>query len=91
MHVHLDVLFIGQSGHTIYQIEAEYLSYRMVPVILLLVKGIKIYVLKRTQIVIFSHHFLNVDSSFSISDRLLKLSVAVIVMMMEGTVSQIFI
>ena len=50
-------LCINQSGHNIYQIEAEYLSYRMVPVILLLVKEFKIYVLKRTKIVIFSHQF----------------------------------
>ena len=34
--------------------------------------------------------FLNVDSSFNISDRLLKFSVVIIDMLMEGTVSQIF-
>ena len=40
-----------------YQIKAEYLSYRMVPVILLLVKEFKIYVLKSTKIIIFSNHY----------------------------------
>ena len=33
--------------------------------------------------------FLNVDSSFTIKDRLLKVSVVIIDMLMEGTVSQI--
>ena len=61
----------------------------MVPVISLLVKEFKIYVLKSTKIVIFFHHFLNVDSSFIISDRLLKCSMVIIDMMMKGTVSQI--
>ena len=66
MHVHLVLrffliswLFINQSGHSIYLIKAEYLSYRMVPVILLLVKEFKIYVLKRTKIYIsFQSSFL---------------------------------
>ena len=40
-----------------YQIKAEYVSYRMVPVVVLLVKEFKIYVSKRTKIVIFSHNF----------------------------------
>ena len=60
VHVHLVLHFllcINQSGHNIYQIEAEYLSYRMVPVMLLLVKEFKVYVLKRTEIDIFSHQF----------------------------------
>ena len=52
-------LFISQYGHTIYQIKAEYLNYRMVPVILLLVKEFKIYVSRSTKIVIFFHHFLS--------------------------------
>ena len=81
-------LLISQSGHTIYQIKAEYLNYRMVPVISLY-HYIIIYVLKSTKVVIFSHHFVNVDSSFIIPDRLLKLSMVIIDMMMEGTVSQI--
>ena len=46
----------------IYKIKAEYLSYRLVPVILLLPKEFKIYVLKRGKKDIFS----NVDSSFKI-------------------------
>ena len=62
----------------------------MVPVMLLLVKEPKIYVIKKTNIDIFSIIFMNVESSFNIQDRLLKLSVTVIDMMMEGTVSQIF-
>ena len=62
----------------------------MVPVLLLLVKELKIYVLKRTEIVIFPIVFLNVDSSFNILDRLLKFSVVIIDMLMEGTVSPIF-
>ena len=33
---------------------------------------------------------LNVDSSFNIKDRLLKLHVVVLGIMMEGTLSQIF-
>ena len=62
----------------------------MVPVILLLVKEFKIYVLKSTKIVIFSHHFFNVDSSFIIKDRLLKFSMVIIDILMEGNVSQTF-
>ena len=50
-------LFIGQSRHNIYQIKAECLSCRMVPAILLLMKEFKIYVIKRTKIYIFVHHF----------------------------------
>ena len=83
-------LFISQSGHTIYQIKAGYLNYRMVPVILLLVKGFKIFVLKSTKIVIFCHHFLIVDSSFIISDRLFKISMVITDMPIEGSVFQIF-
>ena len=59
-------LSINQFGHTIYQIKAESLSYRMVPVILLLVKEFKIYVLKRTKNDIFPIIFLNVDISINI-------------------------
>ena len=61
----------------------------MIPVILLLVREFKIYALKRTKIVIFFHHFFNMDSSFNIYDRLLKLSVNIIDVLMEGTVSHI--
>ena len=50
-------LFITQSEPTIYQIKAEYLSYQILPVILLLIKEFKIYVLKRMKIVIFFHNF----------------------------------
>ena len=59
-------LFISHSGHTIYQIKAEYLRYRMVPVTLLLVKEFKLYVFKKTKIDISFHILLNVDSSFKI-------------------------
>ena len=41
---------------------------------LLLVKGFKIYVLKSTKNLIFSLHFLNVDSSFTMKNRILKFS-----------------
>ena len=50
-------LFFSQYRHTIYQIRARYLSYRMVPVISILVKGFKIYVLKRAKFDIFFHTF----------------------------------
>ena len=54
------------------------------PVILLLVKEIKIYVLKRTKIYFFkSIIILNVDSSLNIYDRLLKSSVVIIDMIMD--------
>ena len=59
-------LCISQSGHNIYQIKAEYLSYRMITVIVLLVKEFKIYVLKRTKIGIFPIIFFNVESLFNI-------------------------
>ena len=62
----------------------------MVSVLLLLVKDFKIYVLKRTKIDIFPIIFLNVDSSFNILNRVLRLSVVITNMLMEGTVSQIF-
>ena len=48
---------MSQSGHTINQIKAEYLGYRMVPCISLLVKEFKIHDMKRTKIDIFSYHF----------------------------------
>ena len=48
------------------------------------------HVLKSTKIPIFPFHFLNVDSSFNIKDTLLKLFVAVLDMIMEGTQSQNF-
>ena len=63
----------------------------MVSSILLLVKEFKIYVHKSTQNSIFSLICLNVSSSFNIKDRLLKFSVLVLDMIMEGTVSQIFL
>ena len=58
--------------------------------ILLLVKEFKIYVLKSTKIPIIFFHFLNVDSSFDIENRLLKFFVVVYGIIMEGTMSQIF-
>ena len=61
----------------------------MVSFILLLVKNFKIYVLNSKKIVIFSIIFLNVDSSFNISDRLLKSSVGIVDILLEGTVSRI--
>ena len=48
------------------------------------------YVLKRTQTIIFSIIFLNVDNSINIENRLLKFSVVIIDVLMEGNVSQIF-
>ena len=63
----------------------------MIPVILLLVKEFKIYVLKRTKIGILSPHFLNVDSSFNFKDRLLKFSVVIFDMLMEGKCLRFFI
>ena len=52
-----DILSIHQSiWNTIYQIKAEYLSYRMIPVIVSSLKEFKIYVSKRTKIVIFPHN-----------------------------------
>ena len=45
-----------QSGHNIYQMKAAYVSYRRVLSMLLLVKGFKRYVLKNTNIPIFSWH-----------------------------------
>ena len=50
-------LSVSQSGHTIYQIKAKYLSYCMVLIILLLVKTFKIYVLNSGTFSIFVHHF----------------------------------
>ena len=46
-------LFINASGHEIYQTKAEYLTYWMVSVILLLVMGLHICVLKSTKQIIF--------------------------------------
>ena len=65
----------------------------MVPVILLLLKEFKIYVLKRTKIDIFPIIFLNVDRSFNISDRLLKFSLVIIgyTMKTKQTKFEIFI
>ena len=62
----------------------------MVPAILLLMNEFKIYVIKRTKIYIFSHHLLNVHSSFNVQDRLLQFSLCFIDILMEGTMSQIF-
>ena len=53
--------------------------------------GFKKYVLKSINIPIFSVIFLNLDSSFDMKDRTLKLSVVVLGIIMEGTVSQIFL
>ena len=54
-----------------------------------MVKEFKIYVLKRTKNPIFSLYFFYVDFSFNIQKRVLKFSVAVIGIIMEGTMSQI--
>ena len=80
-------LFINQSRRTIYQIEAEYISYCMALIILLLVKELTNYVLKSTKVFIFSHH---VDSSTKIEIRLLKSFVVIIYMIMERTVCKTF-
>ena len=57
-------------------------------VISLLVKKSKIYVINRSQFMIFPSIFFNVDSSFDIKGRLLKLSVVTLDIKMQGTVSQ---
>ena len=64
VYVHLVLRFLWYLSYSsfnldvlLYQIKAEYLSYRIVPVILLLVKAVKKNVLKRTKIVIFFHNF----------------------------------
>ena len=62
----------------------------MVSVILLLVNELKIYISKRTKIDIFPIFFLNVDSSFIIMNRVIRHSEAIIDILTEGTVSQIF-
>ena len=61
----------------------------MISIVSLLVNYFKIYVLKSTKITIFPHSFFNVDISFNIENRLLKLSVVTIDMLMEGTVSHL--
>ena len=50
-------LLITQSGHDAYQIKAEVVSYRTVTFILLLIRNLKIWVAKNTQIIIFCRHF----------------------------------
>ena len=45
---------------------------------------------RRVSSILFPCLFLNVDSSFNIKDRQLKLAVVVLGIMMEGIVSQIF-
>ena len=57
----------------------------MVLVILLLTKELKLYVLKSTKIDIILS---NVGSSFNFFNLLLKFSLVIIDMVMEGTVSQ---
>ena len=54
-----------------------------------MVKEFKIYVLKRTKNLILSFIFLNVDISFNIQNRVLKFSVVVVGIIIEGTLSQI--
>ena len=49
-------LLITQSEHNIYQIEAEYLSYLMISIILLLTRNSKMQVVKNTKILIFHHN-----------------------------------
>ena len=86
----ISLVSINQSGHNIYQMKAEYISYRRVSSIFILVKGLEKYVLKNTKMPIFScHFFYNYDSSFNIKDRKLRFSVFVLGIMIEGTVSQI--
>ena len=46
---------------------------------------------RRVSSILFPCPFLNVDSSFNIKDRQLKLAVGVLGIMMEGMVSQIFL
>ena len=82
-------LFLSQSGHTMYRIKAEYLIYQMVPVILLLVICWQTICIKENKLTFFSTIVFSVDSLFNIWDRLLKFSVVLIDILMEGTVSQI--
>ena len=51
---------------------------------------IKIYALKSVKILFFAYIFLNLDNSINIVHRLLKFSIAILEMITEGTVSQIF-
>ena len=43
-----------------------------------------------TQIIIFTNNFLNVDNLINIAHNLIKLSVLILDMLMEGTMSQNF-
>ena len=67
--------------------KAEYRSYCVVSFILSFIKTIKRYALKSTKILIFYLHYLNLDTSINIVHRLLKLSMGILDMIMEGTVS----
>ena len=51
-------LFISQSGHTIYQIKAEYLNYRMVLVKGVLGKGVQNICIKEYKDCLFFPSFL---------------------------------
>ena len=50
-------LFITQSGHDTYQIEAKDISYVKVTFILLLIRNLKIYKANNTTIFIFCHNY----------------------------------
>ena len=78
-----------QSGHNIYQMKAKYLSYLVVPIILLFIKSMKIYAVNSKQILHFYLHFFNVDDSINIDHSLLKFSVVILIMIIQGSVSQI--
>ena len=69
--------------------KAEYLSYCMVSIMPSLVEGLKKYVLNSTTNLIYHFIFFNVDSSFNIKIKVLKCSMLVLHIVIEGTVSQI--
>ena len=51
---------------------AEYLSYQMVSIILLIVKEFRKYVLKSTKNIFSPVIYLNMDSSFNVENKLQK-------------------
>ena len=62
----------------------------MISIIFLLVTDLKIYVLKSTKRLFFHFISVNVHSSFNIENRLFKLSVVIIDIVMEETLCEIF-
>ena len=78
-------LFINQTRHYTYQTKAEYLSYHMVSIISLWITMLYMkYIV--TKILIFTNNFLNVN----IAHNLVKLSLLILDMSIQGNVSQNF-